>query len=305
MSHSFCAPSPSPAPYSEAPYLGNEYLVNIISGVVAVVLVSSVLVVITYMVTKWFTKKKLLKSSTKSSDFSPDSCEVHWYNHLWLLFSARCMCTVNKIWLCPCLIASPDPWWGAFKRHQYQGCPPMSCKWIWAAVPSAWLCPFGNQEWVHSILHIVQQMLLTNGPVRFWLKHTEKYFTNSYLFSSTLLSSLLSPWPDLHGAGSSTCAADEAAGAFSWCEGYRDRTSRAGLPIQPRGSLPDAEGMGRERVTSRWNAALALVAGVAGRTEKDAPGTGCWRTGDKLWLSVIVQSGQVGQKAFETKYCSL
>lgn len=170
MSHSFCAPSPSPAPYSEAPNPGNEYLVNIISGVAAVVLVSLVLVVvITYMVTKWSTKKKLLstQSSTQSSDFSPDSCEVHWYNCLWLLFIARCMCTVNKIWLCPCLIASPDPWWGAFKRHQYQGSTPMSCEWIWAAVPSAWLCPFGSQEWVHSILHIVQQMLLTNGPVRF------------------------------------------------------------------------------------------------------------------------------------------
>lgn len=107
----------------------------------------------------------------------------------------------------------------------------------------------------------------------------------------TLISPPLSLWPDLHGAGSGSCAAGEAAGALPRCEGYRDRTSRAGPPIVPGGSLPDAEGVGGERVTcrTRWNAALALVAGVVGRTEKDAPGMGSWGAGDKVRHSVILQ----------------
>lgn len=44
-----------------------------------------------------------------------------------------------------------------------------------------------------------------------------------------------SPWPDLHCAGSGSRAAGEAAGAFSRREGYRDRTSRDGSPVLPRG----------------------------------------------------------------------
>uniref|UniRef100_A0A4W6DFY7 Tumor necrosis factor receptor superfamily, member 1a n=1 Tax=Lates calcarifer TaxID=8187 RepID=A0A4W6DFY7_LATCA len=54
----------------------NEFPVNIIIGVGAVVLVLFVLaVLVTYMATKWFTKQTLLQPSSQPSDVSPDSCE--------------------------------------------------------------------------------------------------------------------------------------------------------------------------------------------------------------------------------------
>uniref|UniRef100_A0A8C4GDX4 Tumor necrosis factor receptor superfamily, member 1a n=1 Tax=Dicentrarchus labrax TaxID=13489 RepID=A0A8C4GDX4_DICLA len=63
-----CEPSPD---------IGKENLINIIAGVVAVTLVLLVLgIVITHVVTKWFTKMKLQKSSSMPSDVSPDSLEV-------------------------------------------------------------------------------------------------------------------------------------------------------------------------------------------------------------------------------------
>lgn len=110
---------------------------------------------------------------------------------------------------------------------------------------------------------------------------------------SPLLPPLYSPRPDLHCAGPGPRAAGEAAGAFSRCEGCRDRTSRDGPQVLPRGSLPDAEGVGRERVTcwrgrERRNDALALVARVVGRSEKDAPGTRSRGAGDKVRHSVIL-----------------
>lgn len=64
-------------PYA-VPDTGKEYLINIIGGVAAVAVILLVLVVlITYMVTKWSTKRKLLKLSAQPSDVSSDSCEVH------------------------------------------------------------------------------------------------------------------------------------------------------------------------------------------------------------------------------------
>lgn len=84
-------------PY-EAPKTGNEYLISIIAGVVVVAVVALVSVVlITHIVTKRFTKKKLQKPSCQPSDDSLDSCEVRWSNCLWLLFSAGFTSTVNKI----------------------------------------------------------------------------------------------------------------------------------------------------------------------------------------------------------------
>ncbi|KAM6936736.1 tumor necrosis factor receptor superfamily member 1A [Lycodopsis pacificus] len=54
----------------------NDYLINIIAGVVVfAVLLLMLVVVITYLATKRSTKKKLLKLSTQPSDVSPDSCE--------------------------------------------------------------------------------------------------------------------------------------------------------------------------------------------------------------------------------------
>ncbi|XP_068426083.1 tumor necrosis factor receptor superfamily member 1A [Clinocottus analis] len=54
----------------------DEYLINIIAGVVVVTVVSLMLVVIiTYFITKRSTKKKLLKRTAQPSDVSPDSCE--------------------------------------------------------------------------------------------------------------------------------------------------------------------------------------------------------------------------------------
>ncbi|XP_034409733.1 tumor necrosis factor receptor superfamily member 1A [Cyclopterus lumpus] len=54
----------------------DEYLINIIAGVVVVTVVSLMLVVlITHVATKRSTKKKLLKLTTQPSDVSPDSCE--------------------------------------------------------------------------------------------------------------------------------------------------------------------------------------------------------------------------------------
>lgn len=131
-----------------------------------------------------------------------------------------------------------------------------------------------------------------------WLRHTTTYCANSYLFPSThpacLLSPLCSLWPDLHSTGSSSRAAGKAAGAYSWCEGYRNWTSRVGQQILPGGSLPDAAGVGWERVTcgrrraTRWNAAPAIVAGVVRQTETDAPGTGGRGAWDKVWHSVVL-----------------
>ncbi len=72
MSCSLCAPSD---PY-EAPDSGKD-LINVIAGVASGALVLVVLVfVITYITTKWSTKKELLKSSSQPSNVSPDSCEV-------------------------------------------------------------------------------------------------------------------------------------------------------------------------------------------------------------------------------------
>ncbi|KAG8009974.1 Pleckstrin-like proteiny domain-containing family G member 5, partial [Nibea albiflora] len=52
----------------------NEHLINIICGAAAVALVMLVLVIIiTYVVTKWLTKRKLLQTSSQPSDDTPDS----------------------------------------------------------------------------------------------------------------------------------------------------------------------------------------------------------------------------------------
>ncbi|XP_071324678.1 tumor necrosis factor receptor superfamily member 1A isoform X2 [Trachinotus anak] len=59
------------------PDQGSKFLINIILGVVSVGLALLVLVVlITYMATKWFTKKRLQNLSSQPSDVSPDTCEV-------------------------------------------------------------------------------------------------------------------------------------------------------------------------------------------------------------------------------------
>lgn len=99
--------------------------------------------------------------------------------------------------------------------------------------------------------------------------------------------------PDLHGAGCGSCAAGEAAGAFSWCEGYRDRTSGGWLPILSGGSLSDAADVGWERLTCSWRGARGNVTpspfgGAVRQTETDAPGSGSRGVGDKLWHSVIL-----------------
>lgn len=61
---------------TKGPNIEKDGLINIIGGVVGVSLVMLVLVaIVTYMVTKWLTKKKLLKSSFQPSDESTDSCE--------------------------------------------------------------------------------------------------------------------------------------------------------------------------------------------------------------------------------------
>ncbi|TKS82232.1 Pleckstrin -like proteiny domain-containing family G member 6 [Collichthys lucidus] len=55
---------------------GNKHLINIICGTGAVALVLLVLViVITYVLTKWVTKKRLLQTSSQPSDDSPDSSQ--------------------------------------------------------------------------------------------------------------------------------------------------------------------------------------------------------------------------------------
>lgn len=59
----------------KAPGPGKDYVFSIIVAAVAVVL-SVLLIVTTYALTKWCTNKQLLKSSSQSSDDSPDSCEV-------------------------------------------------------------------------------------------------------------------------------------------------------------------------------------------------------------------------------------
>lgn len=102
---------------------------------------------------------------------------------------------------------------------------------------------------------------------------------------------LLSLWPDLQRPGSGSRIAGETAGAFSRREGHWDRTSRIGLPILPRGSLPDAEGMGRARLAGWCPAASVAFAASAERTEKDAPGTGGPRARDELRPQIVAQTG--------------
>lgn len=73
MNYTLCVPSVC----YEAPGPGQEYVFSIIVAAVAVVL-SVLLIVTTYVLTKWCTKNELLNSSSQSSDDSPESCEVHW-----------------------------------------------------------------------------------------------------------------------------------------------------------------------------------------------------------------------------------
>ncbi|XP_058504711.1 tumor necrosis factor receptor superfamily member 1A isoform X2 [Solea solea] len=59
------------------PDAGQEFLISIIAGVAVLAVVLLVMVFfITHVVTKWFTKKKLLKASIQASDFAQDSSEV-------------------------------------------------------------------------------------------------------------------------------------------------------------------------------------------------------------------------------------
>nr|XP_046255199.1 tumor necrosis factor receptor superfamily member 1A [Scatophagus argus]XP_046255200.1 tumor necrosis factor receptor superfamily member 1A [Scatophagus argus] len=65
-----------PPQNTRAPGYGNEHLMNITGGVTAVALLLLVLgVIVTYTMTKWSTKRKLLKLSSQSSDVSSDPCE--------------------------------------------------------------------------------------------------------------------------------------------------------------------------------------------------------------------------------------
>lgn len=143
---------------------------------------------------------------------------------------------------------------------------------MWAVNQVAWLHPSGNQEWVYLLLHVTQ------------VKGVEGLCWSP-------LCALLSLWPDLQRPGSGSRVAGETAGAFSRREGHWDRTGRTGLPILPRGSLPDAEGMGWARPAGRRPAASAAFSASAERTEKNAPGTGCRRAGDQLRLQVVAQTG--------------
>ncbi|XP_023282184.1 tumor necrosis factor receptor superfamily member 1A-like isoform X1 [Seriola lalandi dorsalis] len=62
--------------HTKAPDKGNEFLINIIVGVVSVGFLLLVLVVlITYIVTKRCTQRNLQKPPSQPSDVSPDSCE--------------------------------------------------------------------------------------------------------------------------------------------------------------------------------------------------------------------------------------
>ncbi|XP_068615734.1 tumor necrosis factor receptor superfamily member 1A isoform X2 [Brachionichthys hirsutus] len=67
-----CSSLPPKGEDIKAPHFGEEYVINIVCGVVAVVLVVAV---ITHMVTKWSTKKKLLESPSQKAAASPESCE--------------------------------------------------------------------------------------------------------------------------------------------------------------------------------------------------------------------------------------
>lgn len=61
------------------------FLINIITGAAAVSLLLLVLVIlITYLATKWLTKKKMQRSSQQT--VTQDSLEVQWFNCIWLLF---------------------------------------------------------------------------------------------------------------------------------------------------------------------------------------------------------------------------
>lgn len=71
VNYSFYVPSVS----YEGPGPGKDYVFGIIVAAVAVVL-SVLLIVTTYALTKWCTNKELQKSSSQSSDDSPNSCEV-------------------------------------------------------------------------------------------------------------------------------------------------------------------------------------------------------------------------------------
>lgn len=71
--------------YSET--LDQDYFLGTIVGIGAIALVSLVLTVVTYMVTKRHVEKKL-KTSFESSDVSQDSCQVQRFECLWLPFSS-------------------------------------------------------------------------------------------------------------------------------------------------------------------------------------------------------------------------
>ncbi|XP_075965059.1 tumor necrosis factor receptor superfamily member 1A isoform X2 [Anarhichas minor] len=65
-----------PSPLNTIASKTDDYLINIIAGVVVfAVLLLMLVVLITYVATKRSTKKKSLKLSTQPSDVSPDSCE--------------------------------------------------------------------------------------------------------------------------------------------------------------------------------------------------------------------------------------
>ncbi|XP_030250348.1 tumor necrosis factor receptor superfamily member 1A isoform X2 [Sparus aurata] len=69
--------SPTPSLNTKGPEPDQGYLLNLIAGVaVAVVVLFALVVAITHMVTKWSTKKRLLGTSSQSSDVSTDSCKV-------------------------------------------------------------------------------------------------------------------------------------------------------------------------------------------------------------------------------------
>ncbi|XP_041649154.1 tumor necrosis factor receptor superfamily member 1A [Cheilinus undulatus] len=65
----------APTLNTKAPGLEEKYLANIIGVVVAVVLVMSGLIIITYIVTRWSTQNKLQKTHTETSQDSQDSVE--------------------------------------------------------------------------------------------------------------------------------------------------------------------------------------------------------------------------------------
>ncbi|XP_036930907.1 tumor necrosis factor receptor superfamily member 1A isoform X2 [Acanthopagrus latus] len=70
-----CSP-PSPK-ITKGPESDQGFLLNLLAGgTVAVVVLFALVVSITHVVTKWSTKKRLLGTSSQSSDISTDSCKV-------------------------------------------------------------------------------------------------------------------------------------------------------------------------------------------------------------------------------------